>query len=132
MCCRGRIPPPVLPTLQGHFREPEESDGRSYAHSTSCPAPVGPLASRAAHARQGFFALFLSSGGDLLAELALGFMTDSLQRLPGLIVLILAAIGMRGNIFGALGSRLGTGMHSGGSTGPAVGSCYKPAIASWR
>lgn len=63
--------------------------------------------------RQGFFALLLSSGGDLLAGLALGFMTDSLQRLPGLIVLIPAAIGMRGNIFGALGSRLGTGMLSG-------------------
>jgi mgtE-like transporter len=63
--------------------------------------------------RQGFVALFLSSGGDLLAGLALGFMTDSLQRLPGLIVLIPAAIGMRGNIFGALGSRLGTGIHSG-------------------
>jgi mgtE-like transporter len=63
--------------------------------------------------RQGFVALFISSGGDLLAGLALGFMTDSLRRLPGLIVLIPAAIGMRGNIFGALGSRLGTGVHSG-------------------
>jgi mgtE-like transporter len=63
--------------------------------------------------RQGFVALLVSSAGDLLAGLALGFMTGSLQRLPGLIVLIPAAIGMRGNIFGALGSRLGTGIHSG-------------------
>lgn len=63
--------------------------------------------------RQGFVALFLSSGGDLLAGLALGFMTSSLTRLPGLFVLIPAAIGMRGNIFGALGSRLGTGIHAG-------------------
>jgi mgtE-like transporter len=63
--------------------------------------------------RQGFVALFLSSGGDLLAGLALGFMTHSLSRLPGLFLLIPAAIGMRGNIFGALGSRLGTGMHAG-------------------
>jgi mgtE-like transporter len=62
---------------------------------------------------QGFVALFISSGGDLLAGLALSFMSDSLKELPGLIVLIPAAIGMRGNIFGALGSRLGTGMHSG-------------------
>jgi mgtE-like transporter len=62
---------------------------------------------------QGFVALFISSGGDLLAGLALSFMSDSLTRLPGLIVLIPAAIGMRGNIFGALGSRLGTGIHSG-------------------
>lgn len=63
--------------------------------------------------RQGFVALFISSGGDLLAGLVLGFMTASLVRLPGLFVLIPAAIGMRGNIFGALGSRLGTGIHSG-------------------
>jgi mgtE-like transporter len=40
-------------------------------------------------------------------------MTDSLTALPGLLVLIPAAIGMRGNIFGALGSRLGTGINTG-------------------
>jgi len=33
--------------------------------------------------------------------------------LPGLIVLVPAAIGMRGNVFGALGSRLGTMIHAG-------------------
>ena len=33
--------------------------------------------------------------------------------LPGLIVLVPAAIGMRGNVFGALGSRLGTQIHAG-------------------
>jgi mgtE-like transporter len=63
--------------------------------------------------RQGFVALFISSGGDLLAGLALSFMDQSLRRLPSLILLIPAAIGMRGNIFGALGSRLGTGIHTG-------------------
>lgn len=63
--------------------------------------------------RQGFIALFISSIGDLLAGLALGFMTDRLDLLPGLFILIPAAIGMRGNIFGALGSRLGTGIHAG-------------------
>lgn len=63
--------------------------------------------------RQGFSALLISSLGDLLAGLTLGFMTGTLQRLPALIVLIPAAIGMRGNIFGALGSRLGTGIHAG-------------------
>lgn len=62
---------------------------------------------------QGFVALLLSSGGDLLAGLALSFMDRQLRELPGLIVLIPAAIGMRGNIFGALGSRLGTGIHAG-------------------
>ena len=55
----------------------------------------------------------MSSGGDLFAGLVLAFMTGSLNRLPGLFVLIPAAIGMRGNVFGALGSRLGTGIHAG-------------------
>ena len=62
---------------------------------------------------QGFVALFISSGGDLLAGLALSFMDHQLNNLPGLFVLIPAAIGMRGNIFGALGSRLGTGINAG-------------------
>jgi mgtE-like transporter len=63
--------------------------------------------------RQGYVALLISSGGDLLAGLALASMSHRLEQLPGLIVLIPAAIGMRGNIFGALGSRLGTGIHAG-------------------
>jgi mgtE-like transporter len=62
---------------------------------------------------QGYAGLLVSSGGDLFAGLVLAFMTDQLNRLPGLFVLIPAAIGMRGNIFGALGSRLGTGIHAG-------------------
>ena len=62
---------------------------------------------------QGFVALFISSGGDLLAGLTLSFMDQDLRVLPGLFVLIPAAIGMRGNIFGALGSRLGTGINAG-------------------
>jgi mgtE-like transporter len=61
----------------------------------------------------GFGALLLSSGGDLLAGLTLGAITGTLEALPGLLVLIPAAIGMRGNVFGALGSRLGTSIHTG-------------------
>ena len=49
--------------------------------------------------QQGFVALFISSGGDLLAGLALVSMDSDLRNLPGLLVLIPAAIGMRGNIF---------------------------------
>src|SRR3954452_10814048 len=60
----------------------------------------------------GFVALLLSSGGDLLAGLTLGAITGTLEALPGLLVLVPAAIGMRGNIFGALGSRLGTSIHT--------------------
>src|SRR5437016_12110621 len=67
----------------------------------------------AASAWQGLAALLVSSGGDLLAGLTLGAITHTLQELPGLLVLVPAAIGMRGNIFGALGSRLGTMIHTG-------------------
>jgi mgtE-like transporter len=55
----------------------------------------------------------ISSLGDLLAGATLGSMTNTLQMLPGLMILIPPAIGMRGNVFGALGSRLGTAMHIG-------------------
>src|SRR5436853_1716985 len=71
------------------------------------------LGSDAASVRQGLAALLVSSGGDLLAGLTLGAITHTLEQLPGLLVLVPAAIGMRGNIFGALGSRLGTAIHAG-------------------
>src|SRR5438105_11850931 len=71
------------------------------------------LAADPAGVRAGFVALLLSSGGDLLAGLTLGSITGTLRELPGLLVLVPAAIGMRGNIFGALGSRLGTSIHAG-------------------
>ena len=62
---------------------------------------------------QGFVALVISSLGSLVAGIALGSITGTLEALPGLMVMVPAAIGMRGNIFGALGSRLGTSIHSG-------------------
>src|SRR5436305_2718299 len=67
----------------------------------------------AASVGQGLAALLVSSAGDLLAGLTLGAITHTLEDLPGLLVLVPAAIGMRGNIFGALGSRLGTAIHTG-------------------
>ena len=63
--------------------------------------------------RQALAALLVSSGGDLLAGVTLGAITGTLEELPGLLVHVPAAIGMRGNIFGALGSRLGTSIHTG-------------------
>jgi mgtE-like transporter len=63
--------------------------------------------------RAGFFALLISSGGDLVTGLTLASITNTLTTLPGLFILIPAAIGMRGNIFGGLGSRLGTQIHAG-------------------
>jgi mgtE-like transporter len=63
--------------------------------------------------RQGFAALSISSAGDLLTGVALGAMTGRLEALPSLLILVPPAIGMRGAIFGALGSRLGTSIHAG-------------------
>lgn len=71
------------------------------------------LRAESASLRQGFLANLISSGGDLIAGIVLGSITGMLESIPGLLVLIPAAIGMRGNIFGALGSRLGTALHMG-------------------
>ncbi|MGZ7119067.1 MAG: magnesium transporter [Methanobacterium sp.] len=60
-----------------------------------------------------FIALFICAIGDLIAGIILSRMTNTLAILPGLLVLIPGAIGMRGNIFGALGSRLGSNLHIG-------------------
>lgn len=60
-----------------------------------------------------FTALFICAIGDLIAGILLSGMTNTLEMFPGLLVLIPGAIGMRGNIFGALGSRLGSNLHIG-------------------
>jgi len=63
--------------------------------------------------KEGFFGLLLMSLMSLVAGIVLGKMTGILESLPALILLITPAIGMRGNIFGAMGSRLGTALHTG-------------------
>ena len=63
--------------------------------------------------RQGLLALVGAALASLVAGFTLGHIEETLQRLPGLLVLVPAAIGMRGHIFGALASRLGTSIHTG-------------------
>jgi mgtE-like transporter len=58
--------------------------------------------------RQGLVALALSTAAGFVAGLTLAHITDTLNALPGLLVLIPAAVGMKGTIFGAIGARLGT------------------------
>jgi mgtE-like transporter len=58
--------------------------------------------------RQGLVALVLSTVAGFVAGLTLSGIGDTLKALPGLIILIPAAVGMRGTIFGAIGARLGT------------------------
>lgn len=61
----------------------------------------------------GFLALIIAGTADLIAGFFLVSMEEYILMVPGMMVLIYAAIGMRGNIFGAMGSRLGTAMHLG-------------------
>jgi mgtE-like transporter len=63
--------------------------------------------------RQGTVALALSTCAGFVAGLVLGSITGTLEKLPGLLVLIPAAVGMRGTIFGAMGARFGTGVAAG-------------------
>ncbi|MDP9023412.1 MAG: magnesium transporter [Actinomycetota bacterium] len=63
--------------------------------------------------RRGLAALTLGLLATLVAGIVLGSSTERLESLPGLLVLIPAAIGMRGNNFGALAARLSTGIHTG-------------------
>jgi len=58
--------------------------------------------------RQGLVALALSTVAGFVAGLTLSRIGGTLQQLPGLFVLMPAAVGMRGTIFGAIGARLGT------------------------
>ncbi len=63
--------------------------------------------------RQAPFSLLFCSFTGLLAGIGLSLMTGMMQLLPGLMILIPPAIDMRGNIYSALVSRLGTSMHLG-------------------
>jgi mgtE-like transporter len=63
--------------------------------------------------RQTPFSLLFCSLTGLLAGIGLTLMSGMLQLLPGLLILIPPAIDMRGNVYSALVSRLGTSMHLG-------------------
>jgi mgtE-like transporter len=63
--------------------------------------------------RHGLVALLLSTVASFVAGVILGAMTGTLQRLPGLFILIPASVGMRGVISGTTGARLGTSIAAG-------------------
>jgi mgtE-like transporter len=63
--------------------------------------------------RQSLVALGFNSCSSFAAGAVLGSITDTFEDLPGLLVMVPAAIGLRGNIFGALGNRLSTSIHAG-------------------
>lgn len=63
--------------------------------------------------RHGLVTLVATSIIEVAAGVALGAMTGTLHKLPGLLVLLPAANSIRGSIFGAMSSRLGTSIHTG-------------------
>ncbi len=63
--------------------------------------------------RQSLVSLTLNSTTSLVAGAVLGAITHTFERFPGLLVLVPAAIGLRGNVFSALGNRLSTAIHLG-------------------
>ena len=82
----------------------------NFAAAARLRALLGP---DAAGVRQSFVALGLNSSTSLVAGAFLGAITGTFQRHPGLLVLVPAAIGLRGNIFGSFGNRISTSIHSG-------------------
>jgi mgtE-like transporter len=84
------------------------------SRSSALRAPFGALfGPKSSDARQSLVALSIGLVASLVAGLTLGTISDTLEELPGLLVLVPAAIGLRGTIFGALGARLGTSIHTG-------------------
>ncbi len=63
--------------------------------------------------RNSLVALVVAIVASLVAGITLATTTDTLEELPGLLLLVPAALAVKGNIFGALGSRLGTSIHAG-------------------
>ena len=63
--------------------------------------------------REALPALLASAAGGLLAGVVLGGMRGELRAVPGLLVLVPALLATRGNVYGALGARLSTGLHQG-------------------
>lgn len=64
-------------------------------------------------ASQSLIALALNSTTSLVAGAVLGSITGTFEALPGLLVMVPAAIGLRGNIFSAFGNRISTAIHTG-------------------
>ncbi len=64
-------------------------------------------------ARQALVSLVLNSSTSFVAGTVLGSIAGTFERMPGLLVLVPAAIGLRGNIFSSVGTRLSTAIHTG-------------------
>lgn len=57
--------------------------------------------------------LLVALGGGLFAGIVLEGMVESVERFPGLLVMIPVFLATRGNVYGALGGRISSGLHQG-------------------
>ncbi|QZA88062.1 magnesium transporter [Salinarchaeum sp. IM2453] len=57
--------------------------------------------------------LIIALGGGLFAGLVLEELLDSVARFPGLLVMVPVFLATRGNVYGALGGRISSGLHQG-------------------
>lgn len=77
---------------------------------------VDLLGPTGAAARQSLVALGFNSATSLVAGAFLGALVTTFEELPGLLVMVPAAIGLRGNIFSTFGNRISTAVHTGSFT----------------
>lgn len=63
--------------------------------------------------REALPVLLVSAAGGLFAGVVLGGMEAELESVPGLLLLVPALLATRGNVYGSLGARLGSGLHQG-------------------
>nr|WP_254714765.1 magnesium transporter [Natranaeroarchaeum aerophilus] len=55
----------------------------------------------------------IALGGGLFAGLVLEEILESVERFPGLLVMVPVFLATRGNVYGALGGRIASGIHQG-------------------
>ncbi len=63
--------------------------------------------------REALPVLVIALGGGLFAGLVLEGMLESVERFPGLLVMVPVFLATRGNVYGALGGRIASGLHQG-------------------
>ncbi|AHF98370.1 membrane protein [Halostagnicola larsenii XH-48] len=63
--------------------------------------------------REAIPVLFVALGGGLFAGLVLDSMVEQAERFPGLLVMVPVFLATRGNVYGALGGRISSGLHQG-------------------
>lgn len=63
--------------------------------------------------RQSLPILMISLAGGLFAGLVLEEIIESVARFPGLLVMVPVFLATRGNVYGALGGRIASGLHQG-------------------